>query len=77
MTAPDQNPPNPWAFPVPYEANVNGTEGMTLRDFFAAHALAGMLANSGEGVFEDDASAAFGLADAMLAARAKTGGADE
>lgn len=28
------------AFPVPNDANVNGQEGMTLRDYFAAHVQA-------------------------------------
>lgn len=27
-----------WAFPVPNDANCNGEEGMTLRDYFAAKA---------------------------------------
>ena len=47
--------------------------GMSLRDWFAAHALAGMLANpSHEGLpAEDWAHDAYMHADAMLAARAK------
>jgi hypothetical protein len=35
MGAPDDGGP---AFPVPNDANVNGQEGMTLRDYFAAKA---------------------------------------
>lgn len=37
------------AFPVPNSANVNGQEGMTLRDHFAGLALQGMLA----GIYSD------------------------
>jgi hypothetical protein len=35
------------AFPVPNDANVNGQEGMTLRDYFAAAALTGLLVMDG------------------------------
>jgi len=51
--------------------------GMTLRDWFAGQALAGMLASEGdEGGYQPDVAAdrAYRVADAMLAARlAKTG----
>jgi hypothetical protein len=40
--------------------------GMTLRDWFAGHALAGMIA---EGKWRDAAQAAYQLADEMLKAR--------
>lgn len=33
------------AFPVPNDANVNDQEGMTLRDYFAAKAMAAMLSS--------------------------------
>jgi hypothetical protein len=33
------------AYPVPNDANVNGQEGMTLRDHFAGLAMQGTLAN--------------------------------
>jgi hypothetical protein len=50
-------------------------DGMTLRDYFAAHALAGLLAFSPEGMTrqsspEGTAADAFAFADAMIAARA-------
>lgn len=59
--------------------------GMTLRDYFAANALQGLCANSGGPIqangmhgwgfcncrLEDVAITAYGLADAMLAAREK------
>lgn len=35
-----------YAFPACNEANVNGTMGMTLRDWFAGQALAGYFANA-------------------------------
>ena len=59
------------AFPMHY----NGFEGMTLRDYFAAKALQGILAGSGdeEGLVEYDADRlarqVYGMADAMLEAR--------
>lgn len=51
--------------------------GMTLRDYFAAQALCGLMANSGanDGVAQNGlngvAFACYGLADAMLKARVK------
>ena len=44
------------------------SEGMTLRDYFAAKAMQGMLAN-GESGLQTLSQAAYILADAMLAAR--------
>jgi len=66
---------NPWAFPVPNSANTNGEEGMTLRDYFAGQALAGIM-GSGD-IFPPDsaASRAYCVADSMLKARSKSGGA--
>ena len=43
--------------------------GMTLRDWFAGQALAGLLANGGAQFWEGDAQNAYAAADAMLAAR--------
>lgn len=52
-----------------------GSEGMTLRDYFAAKALNGMLDDCRWGTLEDSAEmaarVAYKLADAMLAERAK------
>lgn len=70
------------AFPVTFEGGVNNNEspyfdpGMTLRDYFAAQALAGMLSNCDEsgdngwsGIEAHAAATAYGFADAMLEAR--------
>ena len=47
-------------------------KGMTLRDYFAAKAMAGMIANPGnEGEPKFFASIAYEMADAMLKERAK------
>ena len=43
--------------------------GMTLRDYFAAKALQGLLAWGGGSSWEDDAKNAYQAADAMLKAR--------
>jgi len=43
--------------------------GMTLRDYFAAKAMQGMLACPGSIRVDDDASLAYKMADAMLKAR--------
>lgn len=74
------NADNPPAFPVPNDANVNGQEGMTLRDYFAGQAVTmpapnywqhggsedgQMLGSSAEII----ARRAYAIADAMLAAR--------
>lgn len=62
------------AFPT-IDANTNGgdygTPGMTLRDYFAAKALAGMLANSSIDALkpEEFSSDAYLYADAMLKKR--------
>jgi hypothetical protein len=63
------------AFPVPEENRLSdGTycnEGMTLRDWFAGQALAGLLGNSNYGPpnSKEDANMAYLIADAMLKAR--------
>jgi hypothetical protein len=43
--------------------------GMTLRDYFAAKAMQGMLACPGSIRVDDDAALAYKMADAMLKAR--------
>ena len=45
------------------------SEGMTLRDYFAAKAMNAFLSRDG-GTLEKDAEAAYKMADAMLKARA-------
>ena len=57
------------AFPESGErGKASGGEGMTLRDYFAAKAMQGMVANP-ENVSRAGASLAYRMADAMLAAR--------
>lgn len=68
---------NPQAFPVAGCEGLNGPEfGMSLRDYFAAVALTGLLANGAplrcQDVYELAALAAFKHADAMLLARSKS-----
>ena len=64
------------AFPVPDDANVNGQAGMTLRDWFAGQALAGVwagresdFANITAPTATDLAVASYKIADAMLEVR--------
>jgi hypothetical protein len=70
MSAPTRVP----AFPT------NATDGMSLRDYFAAKALTAMLASSERFEMENGkfaitpqhfANAAYGMADAMIAARSE------
>ena len=58
------------AFPHPTNSTLSW-EGMTLRDYFAAKAMQGMLAENGGGARSNDdlAVIAYALADAMLKAR--------
>ena len=57
------------AFPSQREHTTK--EGMTLRDYFAAKALQGMLAENGGGALANDklADYAYNIADEMLKAR--------
>lgn len=62
------------AFPVHPNVNLDLDKrwcGMTLRDYFAAKAMQGMLAENGGGARSNDdlAVIAYALADAMLEAR--------
>ena len=62
------------AFPMPDSHHANGQVqyghlGMTLRDYFAAAALQGILADGGGASWDDDAKNAFKAADEMLKAR--------
>ncbi len=61
------------AFPVTEGPSLSGWYGMTLRDWFAGQALAGLIANeclatTPEGIM-GDARRVYSMADAMLAAR--------
>ena len=70
MTKPDGGP----AFPIVYQhadGSPDWIDGMTLRDYFAAAALQGLLAESEWPSVEGAASAAYQYADAMLAERDK------
>ena len=69
---------NPHAFPkLPITKNSNGeilyqSDGMTLRDYFAAKAMQGLLSDPDWRIdlpFSATASAAYKMADAMLKAR--------
>lgn len=79
-------PENPSAFPACSEAILNGTMGMTLRDWFASQAIGAVIRQCAgdaafgypEGVESMEqlfAGKAFDIADAMLAERAKGGAA--
>ena len=60
---------NPQAFPNPHRTDITG---MSLRDYFAAKAMQGFMANKANPMHfqpEDDASWAYSIADAMLKAR--------
>jgi hypothetical protein len=59
------------AFPTEPRSSVHGKkyDGMTLRDWFAGQALAGLLAQGGSATWERDAENAYQAADAMIAAR--------
>ena len=64
---------NPPAFPV--SADTKTFQGMTLRDYFAAKAMAAILQTDDDLKWDDDqnslASASYGYADAMLRVREK------
>lgn len=70
---------NPPAFPMG-NPEQGGHDGMTLRDWFAGQALAGLLANQQATPFGMSANSdsfarrAFHISDAMIAARKKDGG---
>ena len=68
------------AFPVPMGFDINGltypathSEGMSLRDWFAGMALQGLLSltTASGGKFEDYATDAYTIADAMIKEREK------
>jgi hypothetical protein len=56
------------AFPLP-----NMNTGMTLRDYFAAKAMQGLISEpSTQGTMDEFANRAYKVADAMMAARSAT-----
>lgn len=67
------------AFPWPDPEQNSGATGMTMRDYFAARAMQGMLANPQcdyspmtKSAVEQVAADAWALADAMIAAKPAT-----
>lgn len=67
------------AFPRPFSGAIGehneAQEGMSLRDYFAAHALAGILVNPIPDYVDPDAVAsdAYAIADAMVVERLQDG----
>jgi hypothetical protein len=53
----------------PHNSKRCGSGGMTLRDYFAAKAMHGLLANGHQGSFEQVAEESYLCADAMLDTR--------
>lgn len=70
-----RNPTNPNAFPQGYEAYLEDTKGMTLRDYFAAKAMEAMIngffTSPSTSIIPDDvlSERAYDYADAMLKQR--------
>ena len=58
---------NPPAFPYFGHLGWSQSEGMTLRDYFAAKAMQALIDN--DGLFSEIPTQAYALADAMLKAR--------
>ena len=62
----------PQAFPYSGVGDeLNYSKGMTLRDYFAAKAMQGLLASEVKAPMNEFATEAYALADAMLKARNK------
>jgi hypothetical protein len=59
-------PTNNWQKMVPHSSGYS--EGMTLRDYFAAKAMQALLAYE-ESTLQNDAEVAYQMADAMMEAR--------
>ena len=68
---------NPSAFPFTWDSSYNASviteEGMSLRDYFAAHAASGILSNYSTytGAAENIAKKAYDVAEEMLKQRQK------
>jgi hypothetical protein len=61
---------NPAAFPRPFSGTTQyAQDGMTLRDYFAAKAMQGLLASEVNAPLKTFAKQAYAVADAMLEAR--------
>ena len=64
------------AFPVSLYAGATYSghepfDGMTLRDYFAAKAMQGLMASESSGTWDEFAAWSYAAADAMLEARSK------
>jgi len=64
---PPAYPTNNWTQIAPYSSGYS--EGMTLRDYFAAKAMQGLLASEVNAPLKTFANQAYVMADAMLEAR--------
>ncbi len=53
----------------PFKGAINDSSGMTLRDYFAANAMQGLLASEVNAPMESFAIRAYKMADAMMKAR--------
>ncbi len=64
------------AFPIPGQEFAGGyldpSDGMTLRDYFAAKALASTISQLNRTNYKESADKAYAYADAMLAARGES-----
>jgi len=65
MNNPPAYPTNNWTQIAPYSSGYS--EGMTLRDYFAAKAMQALIDN--DGLFSEIPTQAYAIADAMLKAR--------
>jgi len=66
-TNPPAYPTNNWTRLAPYSSGYS--EGMTLRDYFAAKAMQGLLSSDVNAKLEDFAKQSYKVADAMIKAR--------
>jgi len=65
MNNPPAYPTNNWTQIAPYSSGYS--EGMTLRDYFAAKAMQALIDN--DGLFSEIPTQAYEIADAMMKAR--------
>jgi hypothetical protein len=62
--------PHDYAYPQPYQECMSHMRGITMRDYFAAKALQGMLSNpETDYTLADYVRGAFKISDAMMEAR--------
>lgn len=63
--------PRPASLDPEFNARMPSQSGMTLRDYFAAKAMQGILARPGSVTPREDAAMAYLMADAMLTERGR------